>query len=181
MFAGFDYGPFIDPVLLDLCLKVSILAGVVILIVVFLRHAKRTKDGLARIQPPEAVPEQVIELKRQVALHVAEVETYRGEIGQLRREAEERTDEFTGLFNKYVDLLHAVEDIERQMPHIGKISISTPAIQPTHRVTPEKAEHLREPTLPPPNPKSLTKIPALSDRVQTLKLPTIKKPIPRED
>lgn len=185
MFAGFDYGPFIDPVLLDLCLKVSILSGVIFLIVIFLRHAKRTRDDLARVQPPEAVPAQIVELKRQVALNSADVEKYRSEIGQLRREAEERNDEFTGLLDKYVSLLHSVEELEGQVdrfPYVGKISVTTRAMHPVGRVTPEKPEDLREPTLPPPNPKSLTKAQGSSDSgIQTLKLPAIKKSIPRED
>lgn len=178
-----DLGPFIDPALLDLCMKSGMLLCAVIIILLLIKQMGVTKRGFEATGTVPLLEEQMTEFKRQAALFQAQVDACKQEIAVLKRQMGEGTEQYSRLALKYEALLLRLVDLEKKLSFAVK-HISLPNQQETHtgdtnRPLPiPRGPFERKPSSLPPVPRAVHTSLSKGDMPAIGKKPP---PIPRED
>lgn len=184
-----DFGPFIDPALLDLVLKGAGLAGIIWIIWLLNGNNRLIREGFSATTHEPVLEAQAAELKRHMALLIAELDACKHEIAVLKRIMSETDDNYDELLKKYISLMKRVDELSSLIADAGGVQkISLPGGMPeVHTGDTVRPQSLPRPTakshLAPVQYKALQR----NDSTVTKKSPSVKppalpkKPIPREE
>lgn len=190
-----DFGPFIDPVLVDLIIKGCGIIGILVIIYFLNKNQKTMIAGFSSMAHEPVLEAQAQELKRHASLLIAELEVCNQEIGILKRLMAESQDDYNDLEEKYVNLLLRVVRIEEEhAATIRKISLPMQEVHTGDTIRPHQMPSISMGTLPlsplpPPfhrtslrNENSVTKKVQINDNTETKRVYiNPKKPLPREE
>lgn len=170
--AQFDFGRFVDPVLLDLCIKVGALAIGLIVIYLLWRVKEEIVTGFTATKENQALEAQLNELRRDAAFMLNDIrDAQTGYTAFMSTIASQRED-YDALLAKYVEVQRRISEIEAALEsNVKKISI--PSLREVHTGD----------TAPPPRPTAIHKALTKNDSTQTKKVSStvVKPPIPRTD